>query len=35
MSEATVRAHVSRLLVKVAATNRVQLAIVAHGAGLA
>jgi len=35
MSEATVKAHVSRLLVKVAATNRVQLAIVAHDAGLA
>jgi len=35
MSEATVKAHVSRLLVKVAAANRVQLAIVAHDAGLA
>jgi DNA-binding NarL/FixJ family response regulator len=34
MSEATVKAHVSRLLVKVGATNRVQLAIVAHHAGL-
>ena len=34
MSEATVKAHVSRLLVKVAAANRVQLAIVAHDAGL-
>jgi DNA-binding NarL/FixJ family response regulator len=35
MSEATVKAHVSRLLVKVAAANRVQLAFVAHDAGLA
>jgi DNA-binding NarL/FixJ family response regulator len=34
MSEATAKAHVSRLLVKVGATNRVQLAIVAHDAGL-
>jgi DNA-binding NarL/FixJ family response regulator len=34
MSEATAKAHVSRLLVKVRATNRVQLAIVAHEAGL-
>jgi DNA-binding NarL/FixJ family response regulator len=34
MSEATAKAHVSRLLVKVGATNRVQLAIVAHEAGL-
>jgi DNA-binding NarL/FixJ family response regulator len=34
MSEATVKAHVSRLLVKMAVANRVQLAIVAHDAGL-
>jgi DNA-binding NarL/FixJ family response regulator len=34
MSEATVKAHVSRLLVKLEATNRVQLAILAHHAGL-
>ena len=34
MSEATAKAHVSRLLVKVGASNRVQLAIVAHDAGL-
>jgi DNA-binding NarL/FixJ family response regulator len=35
MSEATVKAHVSRILVKLEATNRVQVAIVAHDAGLA
>jgi DNA-binding NarL/FixJ family response regulator len=34
MSEATVKAHVSRVLVKLDATNRVQLAILAHDAGL-
>ena len=34
MSEATVKAHVSRVLVKLAATNRVQVAILAHDAGL-
>ncbi|HEX2857189.1 MAG TPA: response regulator transcription factor [Propionibacteriaceae bacterium] len=35
MSEATVKAHVSRLLTKLQATNRVQVAIIAHDAGLA
>ncbi len=34
MSEATVKAHVSRLLTKLDATNRVQVAIVVHDAGL-
>ena len=34
MSEATVKAHVSRLLSKLGAANRVQLAILAHDAGL-
>jgi DNA-binding NarL/FixJ family response regulator len=34
MSEATVKAHVSRLLTKLGATNRVQVAIIAHDAGL-
>ncbi|MET0865671.1 MAG: response regulator transcription factor [Nakamurella sp.] len=34
MSEATVKAHVSRLLVKLAVGNRVQVAIAAHEAGL-
>jgi DNA-binding NarL/FixJ family response regulator len=34
MSEATVKSHVSRLLVKLDATNRVQIAILAHHAGL-
>lgn len=34
MSEATVKAHVSRVLVKLDASNRVQVAIVAHDAGL-
>ena len=34
MSEATVKAHVSHLLVKLERENRVQLAIVAHDAGL-
>ncbi|GAB7193228.1 response regulator transcription factor [Kineococcus sp. NUM-3379] len=34
MSEATVKTHVSRLLTKLDATNRVQVAIVAHDAGL-
>jgi DNA-binding NarL/FixJ family response regulator len=33
MSEATVKAHVSRLLAKLAASNRVQIAIVVHDAG--
>ena len=35
MSEATVKAHVSRLLAKLDAANRVQVAIVVHDAGLA
>jgi DNA-binding NarL/FixJ family response regulator len=35
MSEATVKAHVSRLLTKLAVANRVQVAIVVHDAGLA
>jgi DNA-binding NarL/FixJ family response regulator len=34
MSEATVKAHVSRLLTKLQRANRVQLAILAHDAGL-
>lgn len=34
MSEATVKAHVSRLLVKLEVHNRVQIAILAHDAGL-
>jgi DNA-binding NarL/FixJ family response regulator len=34
LSEATVKAHVSRLLVKLDAANRVQVAILAHEAGL-
>ena len=34
MSEATVKAHVSRLLTKLQAANRVQVAIVVHDAGL-
>jgi DNA-binding NarL/FixJ family response regulator len=34
MSEATVKSHVSRLLLKIECTNRVQLAILAHYAGL-
>ncbi|GAA4361484.1 response regulator transcription factor [Angustibacter luteus] len=34
MSEATVKAHVSRLLTKLDAGNRVQVAILAHDAGL-
>ncbi len=34
LSEATVKAHVSRLLSKLGAANRVQVAIVAHEAGL-
>jgi DNA-binding NarL/FixJ family response regulator len=34
MSEATVKAHVSRLLVKLELANRVQIAILAHDAGL-
>jgi DNA-binding NarL/FixJ family response regulator len=34
MSEATVKAHVSRVLAKLGASNRVQVAIVAHDAGL-
>lgn len=32
MSEATVKAHVSRLLTKLALTNRVQIAILVHDA---
>jgi class 3 adenylate cyclase len=35
ISEATVKAHVSHLFVKLDCTNRVQLAILAHNAGLA
>jgi DNA-binding NarL/FixJ family response regulator len=35
MSVATVKAHVSRLLTKLKATNRVQIAIAVHEAGLA
>lgn len=35
MSEATVKSHVSRVLTKLDATNRVQAAILAHNAGLA
>jgi DNA-binding NarL/FixJ family response regulator len=34
MSEATVKAHVSRLLAKLGAANRVHIAIVVHDAGL-
>jgi DNA-binding NarL/FixJ family response regulator len=34
LSEATVKAHVSRVLTKLDATNRVQVAILAHDAGL-
>jgi DNA-binding NarL/FixJ family response regulator len=34
LSEATVKAHVSRLLTKLDASNRVQVAILAHEAGL-
>ncbi len=34
LSEATVKAHVSRVLLKLQATNRVQVAILAHDAGL-
>jgi DNA-binding NarL/FixJ family response regulator len=34
MSEATVKAHVSRVLTKLGLTNRVQAAILAHDAGL-
>jgi DNA-binding NarL/FixJ family response regulator len=35
MSEATVKAHVSRVLAKLGAANRVQVAIMARDAGLA
>ena len=35
MSEATVKAHVTRLLTKLGASNRVQIAIAVHDAGLA
>ncbi len=35
MSEATVKAHVSRILTKLNATNRVQVAITMHDADLA
>ncbi len=35
MSEATVKTHVSRVLMKLGLTNRVQAAILAHDAGLA
>jgi DNA-binding NarL/FixJ family response regulator len=35
MSAATVKAHVSHLVVKLGCTNRFQLAILAHDAGLA
>jgi DNA-binding NarL/FixJ family response regulator len=34
MSEATVKAHVSRVLAKLGMSNRVQAAILAHNAGL-
>ena len=34
MSEATVKAHVSRVLAKLGLSNRVQAAILAHDAGL-
>jgi RNA polymerase sigma factor (sigma-70 family) len=34
MSEATVKAHLSRVLTKLALGNRVQVAILAHRAGL-
>jgi DNA-binding NarL/FixJ family response regulator len=34
MSEATVKAHVSHLLTKLQRANRVQLAILAHNAGI-
>ncbi len=34
MSVATVKAHVSRVLVKLEAVNRVQIAICMHDAGL-
>jgi DNA-binding NarL/FixJ family response regulator len=34
MSEATVKAHVSRLLTKLGASNRVQIALAVHDAGL-
>ena len=34
MSEVTVKVQVSRVLVRLDATNRVQVAIVAHNAGL-
>jgi DNA-binding NarL/FixJ family response regulator len=34
MSEATVKSHISHLFVKLAVTNRVQIAITAHRAGL-
>lgn len=34
LSEATSKSHVSRLLTKLDATNRVQVAILAHDAGL-
>ena len=35
MSVATVKAHVSRLLTKLELGNRVQIALLAHDAGLA
>jgi len=34
MSEATVKAHLSRVLAKLNAANRVQVAIIVHDAGL-
>ena len=34
MSEATVKAHVSRVLAKLGLSNRVQAAILAHDAGI-
>lgn len=34
LSEATVKAHVSKVLEKTGASNRVQVAILAHEAGL-
>ena len=35
MSVATVKAHVSRMLTKLEAGNRVQIALLAHDAGVA
>jgi DNA-binding NarL/FixJ family response regulator len=35
MSEATVKAHISKIFAKLGCSNRVQIAIIAHEAGLA